>query len=258
VGPVTSRFVAWDGCVNARDLGGLQLRDGGRTRSGSVFRADNVRHLSTAGWSALVGDGVRTLVDLRFALEREEGPPPHGVEVVEVSLFGAHDPLEAARVDELMRSAVDEVEAVTRLYVDTLETCGVQVAAAVTAVAAAPAGGVAVHCFVGKDRTGIVTAFLLELAGVTREAVIEDYALTEGRVDPLVRSWIAEADTPAERDLRTRASAAPAAAMAATLAELDTRWGGAAAYLADHGVGEDLVAAVRARLREPAASAPAG
>ena len=252
MGALTARFVSWDGCLNARDLGGLALADGGATRSGVVYRADNVRHLTARGWEQLVEHGVRTLVDLRFAIERDEGPAPHGVEVVGISLFGDHDPLEAARVDELMRSAPDQVTAVTRFYVDTLETCGDRIAEAVAAVALASDGAVAVHCFVGKDRTGIVTAFLLELAGVVREAVVADYALTEGRVDPLVRSWIEEATTPEERDLRERISSAPAGAMAATLALLDERYGGARRYLADLGLDGDVVELVRRRLR-PAA-----
>lgn len=249
MGPLTTRFVTWEGCLNARDLGGLPLRDGGVTRHGAVVRADNLRHLTARGWAQLRDHGVRTVVDLRFAIERDADPAAPGVDVVGVSLFGEHDPVEAARVDELMRAAPDSEAAVTRFYVDTLETCGSRIATAVGAVAAAPAGGVAVHCFVGKDRTGIVAALLLELAGALREAVVADYALTEGRVDPLVRSWIDEAESAAERDLRERVSAAPAGAMAATLATLDERWGGAVPYLAGHGVGEDVVAAVRARLR---------
>lgn len=246
---MSARFVAWEGCLNARDLGGLPLRDGGTTRERAVVRADNLRHLTDRGWEQLVDHGIRTVVDLRFAIERGEEPPPAGVDVVAISLFGEHDPVEAARVDELMRSAPDEEVAVTRFYVDTLETCGAQIAGAVAAVAQAPDGGVAVHCFVGKDRTGIVTAFLLELAGVRREAVVADYALTDGRVDPLVRSWIDEAETPEERDLRERISAAPAGAMAATLEELDRRWGGAAAYLHLNGADGEVAAAVRGRLR---------
>ncbi|HEY6032238.1 MAG TPA: tyrosine-protein phosphatase, partial [Gaiellaceae bacterium] len=70
-----SRALAWDGCVNVRDLGGLPTEDGGVTLRGAVVRSDNARRLSDAGWQALLDHGVRTVVDLRWADERDEDPP---------------------------------------------------------------------------------------------------------------------------------------------------------------------------------------
>ncbi|MBK8023774.1 MAG: tyrosine-protein phosphatase [Chloroflexi bacterium] len=37
---------------------------------------------------------------------------------------------------------------------------------------------VLVHCAVGKDRTGVIIALLLDLAGVTDALIAEDYALS--------------------------------------------------------------------------------
>ena len=63
------RSLAWDGCFNVRELGGLQTASGGRTRRGVVVRADNVRRLTGAGWQAALDHGVRRVVDLRFESE---------------------------------------------------------------------------------------------------------------------------------------------------------------------------------------------
>lgn len=246
---MNGRALAWDGLVNARDLGGLPLRGGGSTRFGSVVRSDDVRRLTSEGWAGLREHGVRTIVDLRFEIERDDDGAPDGVEVVHVSLFGAHDAAEAARIDALIRAAPDAASAIAAFYLDTLESCREQVAAAVEAVAgASDGGGVLVHCFVGKDRTGIVAALLLELAGVEHKAIVEDYALSEGRVGSLVDAWVAEAVDPGERAYRARISGAPAAAMEGTLLGLRQRYGGAAGYLNDSGVGERAVARARARL----------
>ncbi len=38
-----------------------------------------------------------------------------------------------------------------------------------------------VHCFAGKDRTGIAAMLLLKLLGVDDEAVMEDYIITNER-----------------------------------------------------------------------------
>jgi protein tyrosine/serine phosphatase len=168
--------------------------------------------------------------------------------VVGVSLFGTHDTEEARRVDELLRRAADAAEATGILYADTLDTRRDSVAAAVEAVARAPEGAVVVHCFVGKDRTGIVAALLLDLAGVEEDAIVEDYALTEGRVGSLVDDWIADAADAHERAYRERISGAPSAAMRSMLAELRARHGDARGYLRDAGLSADDLERARRRL----------
>ena len=67
-----------DGAVNARDLGGLPLADGGTTASGVLLRSDNLQGLTPADVGTLVDDvGVRLVVDLRTGVEVElEGPGP--------------------------------------------------------------------------------------------------------------------------------------------------------------------------------------
>jgi len=41
-----------------------------------------------------------------------------------------------------------------------------------------------VHCAAGKDRTGLIVAMALTLAGVPEEAVVADYVLTNERLAP--------------------------------------------------------------------------
>jgi hypothetical protein len=66
--------LAWEGCLNVRDLGGHPTEDGGETHFGAVVRVDNVRQLTAAGWQALLGYSVRRIVDLRWQHERDEDP----------------------------------------------------------------------------------------------------------------------------------------------------------------------------------------
>lgn len=71
------RHLSWDGCFNARDLGGLPAGSGA-TRWGAVVRADALDGLTSAGWAALAAHGVRTIIDLRNDDERAR---PGGVVV---------------------------------------------------------------------------------------------------------------------------------------------------------------------------------
>src|SRR5437868_14289436 len=59
---------------------------------------------------------------------------------------------------------------------------GEAIAAILGSMAEAPPGGILFHCFAGKDRTGVIAALLLAVAGVDRDLIIQDYVLSEGTV----------------------------------------------------------------------------
>ncbi len=246
------RALAWDGCFNVRDLGGLETASGGRTRPGRVVRADNVRSLSASGWQAVLDHGVRRLVDLRFAGEAPlENSPPAEIDVVEVSLFGVHKPQVQRAFDERVRDAADVASVFAASYIRALEANAEQVATAVAAVAdTEPGYAVAIHCFAGKDRTGIVSALLLEVAGVPADVIAADYAASEPNMERLFGGWISTAGSETELELRRRLVQAPYATMIAVLCWLQERRGGAAGYLRDVGLTEAQVRQIRTRLVE--------
>jgi len=98
-----SRELAWEGCLNVRDLGGLPTQDGAETRYGRVVRADSVRQLSEAGWKAVADYGVRTVVDLRGDYELRDDPP------AELPLDVVHVPFMEANQEE-WNAIVNEIE----------------------------------------------------------------------------------------------------------------------------------------------------
>lgn len=244
------RVLRWEGCHNVRDLGGLETDAGGRTRHGGVVRSDNVRRLTSAGWEDARRHGVVRLVDLRFDTEATgQEALPEGVDVVAVSLFGTYDPELARAFDERVRAAVDVAPILAAGYVRALEAGPERVAAAVAAVAATPLDGVVVvHCFAGKDRTGIVSALLLSLAGVPDQVVASDYAASAPGVATLSQPWFDEAKTEDELVFRRRLSDAPAAAMAGVLTWLRESHGGVEGYLREVGLSNAEFAALRRRL----------
>jgi protein-tyrosine phosphatase len=243
------RALAWDGCLNVRDLGGHQTPDG-RTRFGAVVRADSVRQLSDAGWRSLVDYGITRVVDLRLHEELEaDAPADLPVEVVHVSLFGDGRAEHWQEIDEIARAAGDPPASTRVVYLEFLERFRGQFAAAIAAVADAPEGGVLVHCQAGKDRTGLVTALLLRLAGVGIDEVGADYALSERNLSAPTSEWIAEAEDDEERRRRVRMSATPPEAMVGVLEELERRYGSVLGYLRAGGADEGIPERAAARLR---------
>ncbi len=249
-----SRELAWDGCLNVRDLGGHRTDDGSETRFGSIVRADSVRQLTDEGWRALVDYGVGTVLDLRGDHERESDPPAElPVEVVHVPLMESDergwDEIEP-EVEAAAKAAPDVASATRDVYLIFLEHFKTNVAAAISAVAKAREGGVVVHCVGGKDRTGLLSAFLLHLAGVDTEQIAADYALSEERLRPRHEAWFAEAETDEERERLERIAQTPAASIVGVFEELERRYGSVEGYLREAGASDEDLARARARLRD--------
>jgi protein-tyrosine phosphatase len=247
------RDLVWDGCLNVRELGGLPTQDGGETRLGAVVRADSVGLLSDNGWRALVNHGIRTVIDLRGEYERAEDPPREvPVEVVHVPFLEASE-AEWEEIGKELEAAVEaapDVATATRdVYLIFLERFRSNVAAAVKAVANAPAGGIVIHCAGGKDRTGLLSAFLLHLAGVGSDEIAADYSLSEERLRPRHEAWFEAAESEEELDRLRRITQTPSASMVGVFAELEHRYGGVEAYLLAAGVTTEDLELVRERLR---------
>ena len=243
------RQLIWDGCANVRELGGHPTLAGGSTRFGSIVRADLIRRLSDSGWQALVDHGVRTIVDLRFQEELDADPPAElPVDVVHISLLGTIDEEYGTELDALARSAGSVADGTKAVYLEFLERFRSNFAAAIRAVANAPEGGVLVHCAGGKDRTGLVVALLLELAGVPREEIAADYAISERNLAERTAAWLAQASDDDERERIARIAACPPEAMLGVLDELDRRYGGVREYLRAAGLTDDELDRAGARL----------
>ncbi|HEY7693928.1 MAG TPA: tyrosine-protein phosphatase [Gaiellaceae bacterium] len=244
-----ARDLAWDGCLNVRDLGGLPTEDGQETRYGTLFRADSVGHLTREGWQSLLDAGIARIVDLRGQVEIDEDPPrDFAVEVVHVPVLDHFDEEAWEDIRTLSAAARSHAAATEQVYLRFLEHCRPSFARAVAAVADAP-GPVVFHCYSGKDRTGLVAAILLRLAGVPVEVIAEDYALSGLRLAPRHRQWLASAEDEIERARIERITATPRDAMSAVLEAVDRRYGGVERYLLDGGLAPQTLRAARSRLR---------
>jgi protein tyrosine/serine phosphatase len=246
------RDLVWDGCLNVRDLGGHRTSDGGETKFGAIVRSDSVSQLTEAGWQALVAHGVRTVVDLRGDHEREEDPPRElPVDVVHVPFMEASEEEwnEIAPEIEAASAAAPDVATSTRdVYVIFLERFKANVAAGVRAVARAQEGGVVVHCAGGKDRTGLLTALLLHVVGVSEQEIAADYALSEERLRPRHEAWFEAAESEEELVRLQRIAQTPAGSMLGVFHELERLYGSVDDYLLSARVEEEDLERVRSRL----------
>jgi protein-tyrosine phosphatase len=241
-----TRRLAWEGCLNARDLGGYPTAGGGETRWGAVVRSDSLAALTEAGRAALADYGVRAIIDLRLQSERDQHPNPyaepgdHGIGYRTVSII---DPAAGFPPDTFT---------LAENYLWMLDRFRRQVAEVMTAIADAPDGAVLIHCAAGKDRTGLVSALLLGLVGVPGETIATDYALTAEYLRPRDEEWLEHGPGErAEREAMAARFAPTAEVMLEVLAGLTERHGGVEQYLTGAGVGPGRLARLRDRLLAP-------
>lgn len=168
---------AAQGLVNLRDLGGLPLDGGGQTQSGVLFRSESLQEATEQDAEMLVsGYRIGTIVDLRSARETvtEGRGPLAGASVTYVNV-----PLNPAPVDlaTVTRMQPGELTAtVYRAFADDPQGGLRRVFQLLPELLSTPT---LIHCAAGKDRTGLVAAMALEIAGVRRDAVIADYLVSE-------------------------------------------------------------------------------
>jgi protein-tyrosine phosphatase len=112
-------------------------------------------------------------------------------------------------------------------------------------------GTVAFHCFAGKDRTGLVAAMSLAVAGVDVDAIAADYAETDLQMSSRYEEWLAATSPDKLEEMRDDLRCPPER-MISVLDHLDQKWGGAEAYLDAAGLSPTAIARLRSKLTESA------
>jgi protein-tyrosine phosphatase len=242
------RWLTLEGLENVRDVGGLPLRDGGRTRPGVLLRSASLENLTPADVEHLVDVfGLTLVLDLRTRREIERDGPTAvaaaGVRTVWLTLI----PEEGRALPE----TGEDTDPLLQAYLGYLDDGGGNLVEATRLLATADAGPALVHCAAGKDRTGVLVALVLDAVGVQRTAVLADYALSAERVEALFRRWTAASGAPMPTDLTPHLPRAEV--MGAVLARLDEEFGtgdsdGAVGWLRANGLDEASLQRLRARL----------
>ncbi len=137
-----------------------------------LYRSGNLSHLSEQGREGLLALNLSRLLDLRNRAEREMDAPPFlgRGEYLNLSLL----PHRSRLFNEATAAATSNAD----LTVALLDHGANSIVGILGAILDAPPGPVLIHCHAGKDRTGLIAALCLELAGRSREDIAADYVAT--------------------------------------------------------------------------------
>jgi len=170
------RWVRLNSTANTRDAGGYPVSGFSRVRWGRIYRSDRLLLADENDVAKLKSLGIRMIVDLRSIPEVEQAPDPESLRTAMRYLYFP--------IDLRAFPTIQEV------YLDIITTYSSAIAGVFRALADPQNLPLLYHCAAGKDRTGIVTALIHRLLGVSREDIVQDYLLSNEAgywTDPL---WI--------------------------------------------------------------------
>lgn len=188
------RVLPLTGIHNFRDYGGYRTANGGRVVAGQLYRSGQHVGATPDDLVSVAALDLKTVIDLRGNSERASYPcaRPTGFDA-EVRFFDGETSGRGGAPHVIVARAIDtpadahaamvalydfmpfrpNLVAIFRLYFDAL---------------ANREGANLLHCFAGKDRTGVAAALLHHVLGVHDDDIMADYLLTNtaGDVDARV------------------------------------------------------------------------
>jgi|GEM_PF-6151110 len=189
---------------NARDLGGTPLADGGAVACGAIYRGPPLAYFNKPACDEYASLGIHTVIDLRIETERSAKPDSDCVAATSNVMFAPLPvPYNVSPTDYIADLNAPTMATALKLLGDE---------------ATYPAY---VHCTWGRDRTGVFSAVVLLALGASRQAILQEYLLSQATVGAYPDSLVAVLD------------------------EID-RQGGIEAYLTGQGISAEQLATLRA------------
>ena len=245
---VRKRRLDIKGANNIRDLGGYRTLDGGCTRWQRFLRADSLHQLYHDDQIVLLDYGVGTVIDLRGTKETWVQPNVFAFSpVVQYHHLNMNGD-KGLGIEPLPQGAGRSGQ-IAHLYCGWLDKRQVALVRILGALADAGNHAVLYHCAWGQDRTGVISALLLGLAGVPVKTIIADYGLTARYI---VRTYLTSPQ--ADREVRNwvdyQRKFCPPEAMLLVLGHLNRFYGGVEGYVRRVGLSGDQINQLRDKLVE--------
>ncbi len=227
------RLIPLDSMTNTRDLGGYETQEGRYTKAHHYVRASSPANLSDEDLDKLYDYGVRVSIDLRSDFEKEVQPSRlngyKDIENYEVNLMDS-------AVVKVVPKEIKEYKDLGGVYIFILEAHKEAIKKVFDIFLKYPYECILFHCSAGKDRTGIISGLLLELAGCHDYDIVKDYSESYGNNEEMLDKLKDIMDEDTEEYLKSSPRY-----MLIMLDYLREHYGSAQAYLLDIGLSEEEV-----------------
>ena len=245
----SERHYSFEGCFNFRDIGGYLNQDGRRVKKGLYFRAGRQDRMTNKDLAQLSDLNISTQIDLRKkeeVLDQGRGPlEDMGAKYINI-------PVIPEGGSEKLNKLVGDTGISGKRYLGYLEFGPTSWLRLFGILADEENLPVLLHCTAGKDRTGVSTAFLLSVLGVSRDIIEADYLLTNldtERQADFIESTVGYPEG-YNREKMISIAGVPKDAMKDFLDGVESKWGSVIEYLEKIGVTQEQMDQVRLNFLE--------
>ncbi len=253
------RVLPVDGGNNFRDVGGYATADGHHIRWGQLYRSASLGQVTPQGFAYLQSLGIGTEIDFRSTEERKADPNiwPAGMTVVTYADDYANP---ANAMAPLFANGTPTPDQARAMMAQFYRVMPFQFAGQYKRLFRQIVDGhtpLVYHCSAGKDRTGVASALILTVLGVSRETATQDYLLSNQYFHPVMP----KPGTPVDPQMAAFSRLPPGVVQAlmgvdasylqAAFAAIDAREGGMTRYIhEDLGLSDADIATLKTRLLE--------
>lgn len=186
-------MLRFDSIENARDLGDYIIADGHKIRSGLLLRSARLAEASDEDIRKLKEDfGVSKVIDMRVEVEYSHAPDKDvpGAELFHIEIMSLncrfYKGMSELPIIEFLKSPGADMLC-DGFYVSFVDDpdCQEQFARVLREIITAD-GAVLWHCAQGKDRTGLVAAFILFALGADYDTVLLDFITSNITYEPVL------------------------------------------------------------------------
>ncbi|MFO6448594.1 tyrosine-protein phosphatase [Erythrobacter sp. NE805] len=181
--PRIGPFYVTEGIHNLRDYGGHAVAGGGRVRTGLLLRSGQHIEASDRDLELVHALDIRTVIDLRGTSEREGFPcrrhPAFAAQVIAYDGETSNSPPHEGGGGQVVMTPQKARERMLAVYTRMpVNPAMIWVFREYFRALGEHEGASLVHCFAGKDRTGIAASLLLHVLGVHRDDYTAEFLRT--------------------------------------------------------------------------------
>jgi protein-tyrosine phosphatase len=192
---IENRVLALEGIHNFRDYGGYRTRFGALIPRGRLFRSGHLSYATKNDIERLSAIELGLIVDLRSDIERKADPsligPVKGGLLAFVTDTHGETPHLSSKFEGLA-TRQQAIDGMNEIYTSLPFNPANQLSFGLHLKNLAQCqSATLVHCFAGKDRTGLTVALFHQLMSVAEDDIYQDYMLTNATGDERLSAGIA-------------------------------------------------------------------
>lgn len=205
---MTTRKIQFQRVLNFRDMGGLTTLDGRTVKKGLLFRCGELGNATDEDIKTLEALQLKIIFDYRDQFEAESNVTPvlKNVKNIRIPALKNNSSIPTANIGELIKTkTLYQPDLFRKFYAEIVfDNPSYQTLLNIFCSTETP---LLHHCSAGKDRTGIGTALIYLLLGVSEEQIIKDYLRTNDELQSKRTEWFATIEERGEKRLKQYALA---------------------------------------------------